>query len=188
MDGFSKEEFPTWAKDGDVIVAVGVKSGTNWLLYISHLIRVKGDLEKYPFLEITCTTPWISLRHTPGQTWKDLKDKMNTTILPDGSKLKDHWDHPDYPFRVFKSHETPDDTSDKKPDAVLPVRSHTKVKFLAAVRTPEDQLRSIYPFFGAHSARFRRMWGDFPPVYKGTEETEEERRGTRREDIRAEKG
>ena len=27
---------------------------------------------------------------------------MNSTILKDGTALKDKWDHPSYPFRVFK--------------------------------------------------------------------------------------
>jgi hypothetical protein len=36
-------------KDGDLGVAVGGKCGTNWLLYMSHLIRIKGNIEDYPF-------------------------------------------------------------------------------------------------------------------------------------------
>lgn len=39
------------------------------------------------------------------------------------------------------------------------------MKFLASVRNPFDQIRSFYPFFGSHKPAFRRMWGDFPPVY-----------------------
>jgi hypothetical protein len=39
----------------------------------------------------------------PGQTWSDVKNLMNTTILSDGTHVKDHWDNPSFPFRIFKS-------------------------------------------------------------------------------------
>jgi predicted metalloenzyme YecM len=165
-DAWKDGEHETWLKDGDLVTCVGAKSGTNWLLYMSHLIRVKGNVKDFPFTDVLETTPWPTLRHYPGQQWPEVKSKMNTTILADGSKLKDKWDHPSYPFRIFKSHELPNDQAgEKTPDMVLPVRSRKKVKFLAAVRNPYDQLRSFYPFFASHSPRFRRMWGDFPPVY-----------------------
>lgn len=46
---------------------------------------------------------------------------MNTTVLEDGTKLKDHWDAPGLPFRIFKSHYGPD---------ILPITKYRKVKFV----------------------------------------------------------
>jgi hypothetical protein len=168
-DAWKEPEFSTWAKDGDLVVAVGGKCGTNWLLYMSHLIRVGGDVEKYPFEEVNLNTPWPSIKHYPGQKWPQIKEKMMTGTLPDGSSIREKWDHPEYPFRIFKSHEMPEGSADNIPSAVLPVRTRRKMKFLAAVRNPWDQLRSLYPFFKNHKAEFRRTWGDFPPVYDNKE-------------------
>jgi len=50
---------------------------------------------------------------------------MNTAVLPDGTRVKDYWDTPSHPFRVFKSHFTPE---------VLPIKAYPKVKFLAMAR------------------------------------------------------
>jgi len=44
-----------------------------------------------------------------------------------------------------QSHETPDKEGVK--NAVLPIRTSRKIKFLAAFRNPADVLRSLYPFF-----------------------------------------
>jgi hypothetical protein len=41
-DAFKADEFETWIRPNDVVVSVGVKMGTNWMLYLNHLIRVKG--------------------------------------------------------------------------------------------------------------------------------------------------
>jgi len=157
-------DFDNWIKPNDLVVAGGVKCGTNWMLYMSHLIRVKGDIEQFPWDEVMHVTPWPTLRHEPGQSWSEISNKMNSTVLADGKKLKDKWDNQAYPFRVFKSHEVPDDSNAGKWSA-LPVRRRRDVKFLVTVRSPFDQIRSLYPFFGSHAPEFRRMWGDFPPVY-----------------------
>lgn len=166
-DAWKADEVKSWIKDGDLVVASGGKCGTNWLLYMSHLIRVKGEIEQFPFTDTMETTPWPTIRHYPGQEWAEIKAKMHDAVLADGSKLRDNWDHPAYPFRIFKSHEGPDDSvlEPREPSMVLPVRSQKKIKFLASVRNPYDQLRSLYPFFASHRPEFRRMWGDFPPVY-----------------------
>ena len=37
-----------------------------------------------------------------------MRKLWETSVLEDGSRLKDHWDHPKYPFRVFKSHDVPE--------------------------------------------------------------------------------
>eukprot|EP00961_Rhodomonas_salina_P014192 190512-Rhodomonas_salina.1 len=89
---------PTWSKDGDLVVSTGVKSGTHWMLYCSHQIRTRGKGDLY---DINTDTPWLDLRHKPGQSWAELKEMMNSTVLKDGTRLKDRWDSPSYPFRIF---------------------------------------------------------------------------------------
>ena len=71
---------------------------------MSHLIRVKGDIEQFPWDDVNRVTPWPTLLHEPGQSWSEISNKMNSTIFADGTKLKDKWDNQAYPFRVFKSH------------------------------------------------------------------------------------
>ena len=150
----------SWIKSGDLVVSVNAKSGTNWILYMTHLIRTKGNIEKYPFKDIMYTTPWPSIVHEPGQTWNEVKEAMFE------DKIRKHWDHEDYPFRIFKAHEMPDSYDKKNIEgATLPVKSRRDLKFIACTRNPFDQMRSFYPFFASHKAEFRRMWGDFPPVY-----------------------
>lgn len=71
---------------------------------MAHLIRVKNNLKDFPYDEVNQVTPWPTLRHEPGQSWAEISKKMNSTVLSDGKNLKDKWDNPKYPFRVFKSH------------------------------------------------------------------------------------
>eukprot|EP00656_Telonema_subtile_P047284 TRINITY_DN541_c0_g1_i1.p1 TRINITY_DN541_c0_g1~~TRINITY_DN541_c0_g1_i1.p1 ORF type:complete len:391 (+),score=119.93 TRINITY_DN541_c0_g1_i1:86-1258(+) len=171
-DHFAPADFRTWVRDGDVFMSAGAKCGTNWMLYTMHLIRVKGNQSKHPFEDVMYQTPWPGLKHKPTQQWSELKHMMNHTVLHDGRKLKDLWDHPEYPFRIFKAHEAPDDLQDQDglklstlEGARLPVRSFPNVKFIAVMRNPEDVLRSMYTFFGNQKHQWRRLWGDFPPVY-----------------------
>lgn len=160
----SKEPFSQenrgWLKQNDVIVSTGVKSGTTWMLYCSHQIRVKGDEEKYPFRDVTFSTPWPGLIQVPGHSWKDTSEKMNSTVLNDGTKFKDYWDNEGYPFRVFKSHDVPEAFGD--------LIGGDKVKFLAMSRNGLDVVASMTPFFDAHSDEFRRVWGNFPPPAGGS--------------------
>eukprot|EP00457_Paulinella_chromatophora_P007211 gb/GEZN01007232.1/.p1 GENE.gb/GEZN01007232.1/~~gb/GEZN01007232.1/.p1 ORF type:complete len:390 (-),score=66.62 gb/GEZN01007232.1/:366-1535(-) len=170
FDAFKLSNFDTWARDGDVVVTAGAKAGTNWLLYMTHCIRVKGDLGKHPWVDPLITTPWMTLKHRPGMTFKETRALMDSHILRDGSRLKDHWDHKDHPYRIFKAHETPDTCVPKDATSVLPVRSRPNVKFIVSVRPPADVLKSFYDFFANHSDAWRKMWGGFPPVYKKKEE------------------
>mmetsp|Transcript_12475 Transcript_12475/g.29734 ORF Transcript_12475/g.29734 Transcript_12475/m.29734 type:complete len:362 (+) Transcript_12475:56-1141(+) len=150
---FEDGEFRSWARDGDLIVSAGAKSGTNWMLYCAHQIRSKG---RGNFTDVLLDTPWVELVVQPGQQWAEIKEKMNSTILPDGSNVKDYWDHPSFPFRIFKSHVAP---------PVAPVTEHKKVKYLAMSRNGMDVVRSFYPFFAAHRPEFKARWGGFPPTY-----------------------
>ena len=169
-DCYKPEEMVSWVKDGDVLVSTLAKSGTTWMLYLSQLIRIKGDEEKFPFHGTNTMTPWPSFVHKPGQTWHQIKDLMNSTILADGTPLKSLWDNEGYLFRVFKAHESPVDPDFPFPNHVIPIAQFPRVKFLAMVRDPVDILASFYPFAAAHSKEFREMWGGFPPVFQSTRE------------------
>ena len=173
LSAWQRDEMKTWVRDGDVIVAAAAKSGTTMLLYMSHLIRVRGDIEKYPFREVNVATPWPSIMHYPGQTWKELKELMNTTVLHDGQRLKQYWDHVDYPYRIFKSHETPVMYDDMvgvngyvaMESNVLDVRAFSKLRFVAMTRDLPDALASLYPFPTNHDHDFVNIWGGFPPKF-----------------------
>lgn len=154
-----------WVRDGDVVVATGSKTGTTWLCYCLDALRRKGsDKVGLPYTDIMRTTPWMEFSTRPGETWAERRELYNTTVLADGTKLKDYWDHPAFPFRVFKSHFLPRGTGDAY-QSVLPVREALKVRFVSAVRKPDEYIKSIFNFFPNHSPQFTAMWGGFPPSY-----------------------
>lgn len=162
---FLGANFFEWAKDGDVLVSTGGKTGTTWLCYCSDAVRRRGsDRVGLPFADIMRTTPWMEFATRPGETWAERKELYNTTTLPDGTKLKDYWDNPAFPFRIFKSHFLPVGTGDPY-QSVLPVSSARKVKFISAMRKPEEFVKSVFSFFPNHAPEFARMWGGFPPSY-----------------------
>lgn len=159
----------TWLRDKDVVVAVGLKSGSTEMLYCMHQIRVKGDDQKFPFLDPSLTTPWPDLMQFPGGTWEDHRGRMNTTILPDESKLVDYWNHPKYPFRIFKSHMLPRNESERESMKVLPVRERPGVKYVAMSRAGLDVVASFMT--GGSTDTFRQLWGGFPPKMDDIEKT-----------------
>ena len=98
---------------------------------------------------------------TPGEGWEPyVREQMNSTILPDGTKLKDHWDNEEYPFRIFKSHD--------HVESLGKLIGGDKIKFLAMSRNGLDMAASFVPFFDKHTDAFRKLWGNFPPVEPGT--------------------
>lgn len=162
---FLGDSFRDWIRDGDVVVATGAKTGTTWLCYCADAIRRKGSDEVgLPYTDIMMTTPWMELSHKPGETWAMRRELYNKTVLADGSRLKDFWDNAAFPFRVFKSHFLPRGTGDPF-QSVLPVKEAPKVKFISAVRKPDEYIRSIFSFFPNHHPDFVAMWGGFPPAY-----------------------
>ena len=58
------------------------------MLYCTHQIRTKaaGDTDT-DYTDILLDTPWVGFNMVPGQTWAEIKDMMNTTVLPDGTKV-----------------------------------------------------------------------------------------------------
>lgn len=138
-DAWEASEMKTWIRDNDVVVATAAKSGTTWMLYCAHQIRVKGS-EEYNFTDVSYSTPWMDMIQTPGLTWADQKPMFETVLIPEqGNRpLKEFYDNPAYPFRVFKSHFTP-----KESGGVLPVKEFPKVKFLAMARNGPDVIASL---------------------------------------------
>jgi len=165
-DAWLGDESDSWTKEGDVIVSTGAKSGTNWMLYLVHQIRTRGNEERFPFVDVNLSIIWPDLIQTPGDSWSDQKPRYSTVTLPeyDNKPLKDLWDHPEYPFRIFKSHFSPQETG-----GVIPIKklAQRNVKVLAMSRNGLDVAASIVPFFDNHSEDFRKMWGGFPEKSSG---------------------
>ncbi|KAJ1495282.1 hypothetical protein T484DRAFT_3628265 [Baffinella frigidus] len=62
------ENHESWLKDNDVVISTGVKSGTTWMLYCTHYIRVKGQAGPKPFVDVSYTTPWPEMVQHPEHT------------------------------------------------------------------------------------------------------------------------
>lgn len=162
-DAWADDEIKTWTKPGDLIVSTGFKSGTTWMLFCTHQIRMKGaDDADDLFADVSLATPWPDLIQSRHGSWEEQKDRMNTTILPNGRPLKDHWDNPKYPFRIFKSHYVP-----KESGGELPIRDNPDLKFLAMARNGMDVVNSMVSFWSAHTDEFRNIFGGFPPDSTG---------------------
>jgi hypothetical protein len=157
-DAWEESEMKTWIQDGDVVIATGSQSGTTWMLYCGHQIRVKGS-DDFEYGDISWSTPWPDFIHTPGSSWSEQKPLMESTMLTEiGKTWGEMWNNPAFPFRVFKSHYTP---------ATLPIKQFPKVKFLAMARNGLDVVASMVPFFDSHTQQFRDVWGGFPPKGSG---------------------
>ena len=92
----------------------------------------------------------MGLTHKPGQRFDELFHIMNTHTLDDGKKLKDLWDSPDYPFRVFKSHSAPYRDGKYIFPRELPVDEFRNVKFIAMSRNPDDFLGTVLVLSPSH--------------------------------------
>lgn len=84
------------------------------MLYCVHQIRTKGtDSNDELFPDVSISTPWPDLVQSRKGSWAEQKNRYNTTIVSNERAMKEYWDSPSYPFRIFKSHFAP---------PVLPVR------------------------------------------------------------------
>lgn len=175
---YKSESFRDWVRDGDVVVSVGAKSGTTWMCYCADAIRRKGAAGAaaeasglLPYTDIMFTTPWIEMTQAPGQTWAEREVFYKNHVFADGTRLVDYWDNAAYPFRVFKSHMTPDTVPSGMPySEMLPVTTYPKVKYVTMVRNGYDVSRSMFYFFKRHRAAFQSDWGSFPPHYPSVED------------------
>ena len=160
-DAWSDEEIKTWTKPGDLIVSVGAKQGTNWMLYCTHQIRMKASEDADDlFLDVNVATPWMDLRQSRHGSWQEQKDRYNTTIISStGKQYNYYWDNPRYPFRIFKSHYAPKETD----GGVLPITTNRQLKFLGMVRNGLDIANSLILFFNDTTDDFRNLFGGFPP-------------------------
>ena len=152
-DAWKEDEIDSWMKDGDLVVATGAKSGTTFMLYCTHQIRTKGtDLDDELFPDVSLATPWMDLKQSRTGSWAEQKDRYNDTVLSNGRKLKEYWDNPAFPFRIFKSHYAPPE---------LPVRKKggKKIKYLAMARNGLDVAASMTNFYSSHTDKFRKVWG-----------------------------
>ena len=171
-DPWINDDVKTWTRSGDVVVAVGGKSGTTFLSYCAHQIRLKGaDDADALFGDIYRAVLWPELVQSRHGSWAEQKPRYNTTVLPDGTKLKDYWDNDRYPFRIFKTHYSP-----RESGGLLPVTDNPQLKFIACARNGLDVLASFVNFFSGHTDEFRRLWGGFPPRSTGKWEVDAERR------------
>jgi hypothetical protein len=67
-DLWEGENHQRWLKDSDVVVSSGAKSGTTWMLYCTHQIRVKGQKGPTPFVDVSFTTPYLEMLQHPEHT------------------------------------------------------------------------------------------------------------------------
>ena len=76
--------------------------------------------------------------------------------------MKDFWDHPSYPFRIFKSHYAPPE---------LPVRRKggKKIKYMAMARNGIDVAASMTNFYSSHTDKGRNLFGGELVVCVGRE-------------------
>jgi len=171
-DPWINDDVKTWTRSGDVVVAVGVKSGTTFLSYCAHQIRLKGsDDADALFGDIYRAVLWPELVQSRNGSWAEQKPRYNTTVLPDGTKLRDYWDNDRYPYRIIKTHYSP-----RESGGFLPVTENPQLKFIACARNGLDVLASLVNFFSGHTDDFRRLWGGFPPRSSGRWEVDAERR------------
>jgi len=153
-----------WLESGDVVIAVGTKCGTNWLMTTVHELRTLKLPRLREFEDISDVTPWAEFAYFPLENPEERR-----TMRWGEPGRPESWNSTEYKFRAFKSHffpsgVQPKDDNDKQ-FAVLPVRERRDVKFIAMTRKSEDVLFSLFPFFATHGEEFRKLWGGFPPIF-----------------------
>jgi len=161
---FTMFEDDSWLNDGDVVVAVGTKCGTNWMMTMVHELRTWNQPELKDFEDIFDVVPWAEFPQHPGiignaKARIELWDKRG------------QWNKTEYPFRVFKSHMTPKPMNGPKNShfQCLDVVGRPKVKYIAMTRDGRDVMKSLEKFLRIHTKEFRTMWGGFPPPLENME-------------------
>jgi hypothetical protein len=123
------------ARDGDVWIAVPVKSGTNWMMNIVHQLLTGGSTD---FDSIYDVVPWPEFVERPGQNPQEVLDRI--AAMPAGQRraLKTHAGPPQLPF--------------------VKVGSGKDVKYIVVSRNPEEALVSFKVFLDQHTDAWYDLW------------------------------
>jgi Sulfotransferase domain len=123
------------ARDGDVWIAVPVKSGTNWMMNIVHQLHTGGDTN---FDSIYGVVAWPEFVERPGQNPQEVVDRI--AAMPTTQR------------RAFKTHAGPPELPFAK------VGSGKDVKYIVVARNPEEVLVSFKLFLDQHTDAFYDLW------------------------------
>jgi hypothetical protein len=134
----------TW-RDGDIVVAVPMKSGTTWTMNIVHQLRSRGDPEVRDIYE---SCHWLEFWEHPTQTKEELYHMMNRDPTWFPRCFNTHWEPPRVPF-------------------------NPRVRYVVVMRDPRDALGSILPFLHKHRTEFiQGVWGAPLELFRATNVSE----------------
>ena len=140
------------ARDGDVWMAVPVKSGTNWLMNIVHQLLSGGSAD---FESIYDVVPWPEFVERPGQPPQEVLDRIAAIPASRRRAMKTHQGPPALPF--------------------VKAGSGKDVRYLVAARNPEEAMVSFKLFLEQHTDAWYDLWKvpraaltrpDFPTWYR----------------------
>lgn len=161
MSGPKKRGGPPWIaparqhdvawRDGDIVISVPVKSGTNWMMNVVHQLLSGGDDRFASIYDVVC---WPEFVERPGQPTAEVIARLEA--MPQDKR------------RAFKSHSAPGDLPYQAPG------QGKDVKYVVVCRNPEEALVSFKVFLEQHTDAFYELWGvprqalcrpDFPTFY-----------------------
>jgi len=138
-------------RDGDVIISVPIKSGTNWMMNIVHQLLTGGSAD---FDSIYDVVAWPEFVEHPGQPIAEVAARLDA--MPTDRR------------RAFKTHTGPGPLPYAEPGV------GRDVKYVVVCRNPEEALVSFKQFIEKHTQAFFDLWGvpkqalarpDFPSFY-----------------------
>jgi hypothetical protein len=147
----SRQQEVTW-RDGDVVISVPIKSGTNWMMNIVHQLLAGGSGD---FDSIYDVVAWPEFVERPGQPASEVAARYDA--MPTDQR------------RAFKTHTPPG------PLPYAPPGVGRDVKYVVVCRNPEEALVSFKTFLEKHTDAFFDLWGvpkqaltrpDFPSFYR----------------------
>lgn len=127
-------------QEGDVVVSVPIKCGTNWTMFIVYSIFTR--CAPVDFEDLYDRVPWLELKWFQEQTLEERVKYLEQQV---------NYNTPGH--RSFKSH-----LSVIEPEGIsLPFVP--EVKYIFTFRNPCDMILSLIPFFAGHSDEFFSRWG-----------------------------
>ena len=123
------------ARDGDVWIAVPVKSGTNWMMNIVHQLLSGGSAD---FDSIYRVVAWPEFVERPGQDPREVLARI--AAMPTGQR------------RAFKTHDGPPGLPFFK------AGSGKDVRYVVVSRNPEEALVSFKLFLDQHTDAWYDLW------------------------------